>query len=270
MTCVLSWDNVQNALARGVSTIPPLGSSIYVSLLLLTPIVSDAQSIPETAREAGFTELVMSENFDEDHLNTRWTNGMWYEKPSDSGHIAVSDGNLKLTSYASVTTVSRDLRSGILFRHGYFEARIRLPYLPDNFGAFWLFSYQHAANLDGSHWCEIDVFENYDNSHFVGTIHNWVNFKNTKNSNSRHLVAFDPSHWNTYGLLWQPGVVTWFLNGRRLMSAPTPEVCEKQDLFLILSAQAHSKALGLPLDVDWVRVYGSSSSTIRFLGDATK
>lgn len=234
------------------------------------PANGNAQMIPEIARTAGYSDLVFSDEFEGEQLSAVWANGMWYEKPSDPDKIKQSNGNIKLKSYASVTTLSRDLHSGVLFRHGYFEARMKIPDGRDNFGAFWLFSFQHAAGADNNKWCEIDIFENYYGSHFVGTIHDWINFRNTKNGNSRHKVHFDPGAWNTYGLLWQPGVVTWYLNGTKLMSSKTPDICEQQDLFLILTAQAHSKAAGLPLDVDWVRVYGKYNDTLRSIQDDEK
>ncbi len=214
---------------------------------------------PTMAAEAGFRKLIFSDNFAKDPLRSgNWFNNLWHERESAPSQLILRDDGLELNSYISLTTVPRRGEGGRRFHFGYFEARMRFPAERDNFPAFWLFSYMHAIDPMNRHWCELDAFEYFDPNTYVGTVHDWVNFKSTKNSNSYVKLPFNLNveEWNVYGVLWQPDKISWFLNGKLIMSADTPEVCREQEMFLILSSQSHSNVQGQRLFVDWVRVWG--------------
>ena len=102
---------------------------------------------------------------------------------------------------------------------------------------------------------------------FYGTIHDWVGKRHTTNQPNWYTLpsGFRFSAFHTYGLLWVPGKVTWYLDDRELYSAPTPAVVDKQDFFLVLGSQeganwgagslAGVEAQKINMSVDWVRVW---------------
>lgn len=232
---------------------------------------STAFSLPVEAIDAGFTQEVFRDEFcDLDLAPDReaahaWYNGLWYNPPSPSEQISVSDGALKLETGqgekgATIATYSPKAKSGgATFGFGYFEASMRWTPDPRNWAAFWLFSSEHASGTDQNRWCEIDIFENYGSSVFVGTAHDWDDYVSSRNRNHYHhldqpIISTD---WNRFGLLREPGKLTWFLNGKPLFSAASPEVCDRQQLFMVLSAQKHGGTDNQDLMVDWVRVYST-------------
>jgi beta-glucanase (GH16 family) len=124
------------------------------------------------------------------------------------------------------------VRSHKTFRYGYFEARVKLPSGKGLWPAFWLNSdYDKKGRLS---WPpEIDIFEYVVNgeSEQPDMIHANVAVSETKaqdgswiysdkNFNRRwnyYKAPFDMSKdWHTYGLLWEPGSVTVFLDGKKL------------------------------------------------------
>jgi len=98
--------------------------------------------------------------------------------------------------------------------------------IPLNWAAFWLFSSEHALSTDripnSNKWCELDIFEAFENSIFVGTVHHWLKFNNgttinSQNSNNWYPVNnVDFSDWHTYGVLWNQSQITWYLDTRCL------------------------------------------------------
>jgi beta-glucanase (GH16 family) len=230
-----------------------------------TPTTSPGGA-PAQAQAAGFNSLVFGDEFDQLNISpdgsatAKWYNGIWYESPSPASRFTLNSGAMTATVLASdpheawLTTLNRGGGQSTLFNLGYFEARMKWNIVPDNFSAFWLESSEHAlsnANL----FCELDIFEAYQNNVFVGTVHDWNWPNNTQNTNNWHPVSADLSQWHTYGVLWTTDTITWYLDNQPLMSAPTPNVCKTQKLFLILGAQARSHDNNVNLDVDWVHVY---------------
>jgi len=205
-----------------------------------------------------FTDFDLSRDGRGEH---KWFNGLWYSRPAPLDRFSISDGALRLSTHqkqgAVITTLSpRVDGADTTFRHGYFEARLAMSANSASWPAFWLFSKEHARGTDGRHWCEIDIFELFANK-YGGTIHDWNNGRNNQNQNN--LAAFpagtDLSTWHTYGLLWEPGKVTWFFDKHPLMSAASPTVCDTQNLFLILNASTRDPSIDQYLLVDWVAVH---------------
>jgi beta-glucanase (GH16 family) len=139
--------------------------------------------------------------------------------------------------------------------------------------AFWLIPVEDATGRVTYNGVkesgEIDVFEGLggDPHDFYGTIHDWVNLKDNASRPNRFRLHEDVdfSDYHTYGLLWTPGTVTWYLDNRPLHSEPTPIVFDRQTYFLVLSMQEGVKWKSgvlsgvesdkLTLCVDWVRVW---------------
>jgi len=117
-----------------------------------------------------------------------------------------------------------------------------------NWAAFWLFSAAHAQGKDttstGSEWCELDIFEGWGQSIFLGTIHDWVyttssGLTNNQNTNNYQTLPGNPdlTQYHVYGVLWTPSAVTWYFDNAAVMSWPTYAICQSQQLFMILGAQ---------------------------------
>jgi beta-glucanase (GH16 family) len=234
---------------------------------------SDKPPVPAEVTQKGFSQLVFSDDFNvldmspNDSGNFTWFNALWYSTRSDPSLFSVANGVLTLSARPTkggaliATLARRPPGRDTTFTHGYFEAKLAMNASPDNFSAFWLFSSEHARGTDNNHWCEIDIFELFTPGTFTGTIHEWIDFKNTQNGNNLQPLGrdVDVSQWHVYGLLWEPGRVTWYFDGRPVMSAPSPDVCERQKLFLILNSGVRNDRYDQWLHVDWVRVFAKGA-----------
>lgn len=130
-------------------------------------------------------------------------------------------------------------------RYGYFEARIKIPSHEGTFPAFWL--YHQTRRFDGvTQRTEIDIMENlghapwfiYNSFHFntnvsasYGGDHNFVKpfpegqiFTGTDYSQDYH----------TYGVEWEPGRVTWFIDGQQVSYLENSNV-DFEELYLIIN-----------------------------------
>ncbi|MEZ2144651.1 family 16 glycosylhydrolase [Bradyrhizobium sp. DN5] len=242
-----------------------------LTLMALSVAASAQPAPPQQAVRAGFTRLIFNDDFltldlsadgEGDHA---WYNNLWYQAPSERDRFRLEGGILTLATrddrvnMTSIVTVPHKNGRRTIFGHGYFEARLKWPSDPNNFAAFWLFSDAHARGTDGDHWCEIDIYESFKDDLYLGTVHEWRPKRSTPNPNNYHRLSapIAVNQWNIYGLLWEKGKVTWYLNNVEQMSATTPEICEAQKLFLILSAQKRGGKADQTLSVDWVRVFAA-------------
>jgi Glycosyl hydrolases family 16 len=244
----------------------------------------DPTGLPPQA--AGY-KLVFSDDFDHLHVSPSgkgrytWYEGVWFNKQhAPLRNISAADTILSLkwvrgqeASDTSITTASRDMRHARSWRYGYFEARMRWNPVPGAWPAFWLIPVQDATGKNiyngTKETGEIDIFEGLGNHPhtFYGTIHDWVNGRDNQSSPNHfelpHEVNF--SEFHTYGLLWTPGQVTWYLDNRPLHSAKTAAVFDKQDFYIVLGMQegvdweygklSSVSAQEMVLQVDWVRVW---------------
>ncbi|MGA3342396.1 MAG: glycoside hydrolase family 16 protein [Methylocella sp.] len=250
---------------------------------------------PSQAQAAGYTNLVFDDEFSTLSLSPNgsgiynWYSGLWYEVPNPSSDITPrpvpstsrcrgSTSALSLTETmtdphaTSVTTFNRGAGPSTLFQYGYFEARMQM--VPtnslnpnQNWAAFWLFSAAHAQGKDttltGNEWCELDIFEGWGQSIFVGTIHDWVyatssGLTNNQNTNNYQTLPGNPdlTQYHVYGVLWTPSAVTWYFDNAAVMSWPTYAICQSQQLFMILGAQVHPpQTETISTRVDWVHVF---------------
>lgn len=233
---------------------------------------------PAHAMAAGFSRLVFQDDFDSLSLNEGdiggrvWYNGIWSMKKTSIELFSVSQGVLRLSTPAvnrwgattAISTISREgTASGRVFVHGYFEARLRFRNTPENWSAFWLYSARRTMSkqpnsMQAGEWCEIDVLESMYPRYYAGTVHKWSPAGDVKNSNAHVRVpeGFElDDRWNVFGLLWQNGRVSWYLNNVKVSEAPLPEVCERDPMFLVIGSQKKRGGDSLDLYVDWVRVW---------------
>lgn len=189
----------------------------------------------------------------------------------------------------SIASVDSTTNAGQTWQYGYFEARLRFKQIPtitdwDNtpaaWASLWLTSPIAWQGPTGTKFCEIDIMEQLAGPDVIsGTVHEW-----TQNTNGGHVYTKHEAHrsmegWHTYGLRWEPGKLSWYLDGVFLMSrtygkdiapavgtftqwAGSPE--ESMDAlpvgtFSVLDQQRLALILGtgtdVPMDIEYVRVW---------------
>ena len=196
------------------------------------------------------------------------------------GNISASGSKLSLrwqrdqeSPDTSISVLSRDKRHYAAWRYGYLEARMCWDVVPGAWPAFWLIPVQDALDqdyYDGKRESgEIDVFEGQGNHPhtYYGSLHDWVDRHDNKiGTNAFQLPGdVDFSQFHDYGLLWIPGKVTWYLDGRPLHSENTPAIFDKQDFYMVLGMQegvnwrygdlSGVTASSMTLKVDWIHVW---------------
>lgn len=155
-------------------------------------------------------------------------------------------------------------------KYGLFEVRCRMPKGSGLHSAFWLLqkgAREQEISPDGK--CgkigdgvvEIDIFEMLGRK--VDARINDFNVHFTKNGHHEHHFDFDCSkEFHTWGLNWEEGKLTWYLDGKEIYTyvGPTP-----QSEMLILLGLYHNCGwtgrldpnLPYPRDfeIDWIRVW---------------
>jgi beta-glucanase (GH16 family) len=210
-----------------------------------------------------------------------WYAGVWFNhRQTPLANISVSNSILTLqwtagqpSTDTSITTLSRDKTRYHAWRYGYFEARLRWDVVTGAWPAFWMIPVQDAIGTDiysgQKESGEIDIFEGQGDqpNTFFATIHDWVNLKDSANLNN--VVKLSPSvnmsQFHTYGVLWIPGQMTWYLDGTPIHSEMAPPIFDKQDFFVVLGMQEGANwkagnmtgvsATSMKMDVDWFRVW---------------
>jgi beta-glucanase (GH16 family) len=273
-------------------------------------------AVPAPAAQVHYSKLAFCDDFNSiDTIDTTGSGQAgfkWYtNRPYGLGIVAsryysVSGSVLSVTdqerfqSNRALQTMDPVTGNGQTFRFGYFEARIRFnPRLGrgnPGWPAVWLTSANRVLNPNKvTYYAELDIFEACPNPNnpgtynFNGTVHDWRPGQDSTPSkanevsfysNRNHLQMTPNIDWNTWhvvAVLWTPGRITWYLDGRPLMSqgysgrsrpdplpAAAPEAAnhDPQDAFRILDSEG-PKGLELilgsgpdwPLYVDWIRVW---------------
>lgn len=223
---------------------------------------------PTQAVQAGFTNLVFNEGFQKlDLLNPSREQISWRPLGTavKENRFVVNDGVLTLTTarwdshrgaVTSITTLAatpEEPQHDFLF--GYFEARLRFDWNLANWDSFWLVSSAYKKQVE---YCEIDVIEPQPTPRvYIGTVHDWYAGKRLHGTSTKIELprGVDFSEWNTFGLLWQAGKISWYLNNKLVAIAHSPPVCDQDRLNLILSAAKQGGEEDQKLQVNWVHVY---------------
>ncbi len=258
-----------------------------VSGLLLSGAAVAADQPPAEAVAAGYDRLVFDENFRGfDPSPDGFGAHRWY--PLRSLGVTVPPSLTRQTSFGlrvttpqggghGVNTSFATFPTGLTFRgvqpppgpdgagtptffqFGYFEARMRYDPSDRAWPAFWLASEAGLVNpkAPGARFCELDIMEGRDASDYGGTMHDWHDRKSTHNNDQRIHLPPGGSYrkWNRFGLLWQPGKVTWFLNGKPQRTLQSPEICDQDRLFLVFQIAKMDGAADHTLDVSSIRVW---------------
>lgn len=257
---------------------------------------------PVPVFSVGFNHLVFCDDFDSAStidVNATGNPGYsWYTKLPFGGAqtlpsaYSVSNSVLTVTSTGwtgnwALTTRDPITGNGNSWIYGYFEARIKFdPTLGPNsrgWPSFWSLSAYHTQFDNKDIWSELDFFEAYTagftnySGAFVGTLHDWRNGGsiNYQNSNNWQPQSVNWNQWHTIACLWTEDKITWYLDGKALMSqgysatappnplanssggtTPTPagvfDIIDTQSLGIQLIV---GSSPGWPMNVDWVRVW---------------
>jgi beta-glucanase (GH16 family) len=178
---------------------------------------------------------------------------------------------------------TRDYTAGILQsfgkwtqRYGYFEARIRIPRVRGLWPAFWMMPDRGPAfgtGIDGgirrdtTHGgMEIDIMEilsEWGPGRNNIAIH-WDGYGAGHKSWGSSQIYFGPTPdgWHAFGLLWEPGVLAWFIDGVK-KAEWTSERVSNVPHYLKLNVQLGGWAttdvddakLPATMDVDYVRAW---------------
>lgn len=242
---------------------------------------------PAPPSQAQGYKLVFADEFDALDLSPdgrgihEWYEGIWFNhQHAPRKNISAANSMLCLKwdrgqrgTDTSISTLSPFIQNFAVWRYGYFEARLRWDVVKGAWPAFWLIPLEDATGQDIYNGTkesgEIDIFEGQgDEPHvFYGTIHDWVNLHDRANRNNHFPLpgSVDLNQFHTYGLLWTPGKVTWYLDNQPLHSESTPAIFDRQNFFLVLGMQEGEDwkagnlsgvtASSMTLNVDWVRVW---------------
>jgi len=188
----------------------------------------------------------------------------WYVPSQDQ----VSDGILHLVANKTATEglsstgapKTYAYRSGMVttyssfdFTYGYVQVTARIPGTVGTWPALWLLPQTEA-------WPpEIDMMENYGtgtSAKFSATLH-WRAATGLDEQTGKQITAPDnlATGWNTYGMLWQPGSIDWYLNGKLVDSYTGSAVPNQSMYFLANLAINGTAASSNSFDIQSVKIY---------------
>jgi hypothetical protein len=197
------------------------------------------------------------------------TTGIW-QPGGNNGNIITVPGYV----YNDGRTPLAPLGQGH-WRFGYFEAYIQCsPNNPNGtnqdagWPAFWAwnpqslgseYGFSSARQLSAANFTEIDFFETWGHV-YSGTPGSWqINIYG--DARAFHTTGFLPAssrhawnaEWHTLGMLWQPGLMTFFMDNQQVWQqayTSAQSSIDSQSLFLILGTGRNWL-----VNVDWVRVW---------------
>lgn len=126
----------------------------------------------------------------------------------------------------TIATQDPATKAGRTWSFGYFEARLRfhqIPLIEDwssptaAWASFWLGSPVAWEGPTGAVFPEIDIFEQLAGPDVLaGTVHQWQQNTATGHFYTRHDTDMGEGGlegWHTFGLRWEKGKISWFLDG---------------------------------------------------------
>ena len=156
------------------------------------------------------------------------------------------NGAPKTYPYASglVTTFS-----SFNFTYGYVQVVARIPGGTGTWPALWLLP------ENGSWPPEIDIMENYGTSTLMEATLHWGAAAGQEAYRDVTSSSDLTSGWHTYGLLWEPGSLTWYLDGQVVYTFTGSEVPSQPMYFLANLAIDGPAAPSSSFDIQSVQIY---------------
>ncbi len=273
-----------------VFAVDSIGERSPASSSVSAMVPAPKAGITPPSQASGYT-LIYADDFNNLDISQNWTGQFhdWYNseygavKPVSSARTSVSDSMLSLNwltgdgaNDSAVASFDIGGRTGRAFRYGYFEAQMKWSPVAGAWPAFWLLSLNSATN--NGNWGELDAFEGQglQPDMFFGTVHDWtaVNGVRTSTENQPNYfslgLANSYTQWHKYGVLWEPGSITWYYDNNPVLTAREPPIMDGQDVELILDmaegvnwiqgSMTGVPTLNLSLNVDCVRVWQRNPS----------
>ncbi|MBN1123752.1 MAG: family 16 glycosylhydrolase, partial [Sedimentisphaerales bacterium] len=267
-----------------------LASNQYVKEMLSDPAIVNRDELPKelfSVRKPsaaangsdsklpvdGNWKVTFEDNFDVDKLDSsKWIPGyQWgqthnYNAYCDPSNVLIENGLLRLKvedkpshdkKYTSAVVTTYDKFSQ---KYGYFEGRFRIPTGKGFWPAFWMLPYPQ-------HWPpEIDIFETIRDDPKIYMTYHWSDDgkhrSSGKNWNGKDFTYSGDFH--TYGLLWEPDKIVWYIDGIERSRFTDASVIVDEPMYLLINFGIDAKWPG-PCDettpfpayyeCDWVRVY---------------
>lgn len=171
-----------------------------------------ADSTPKPTMFADFTQGTSRFFFASDG----WGNGNEFGCFWLASQAVVSDGSLKLTldREKSGRYISGEYRTRNFYGYGMYEVSMK-PIKNDGMvSSFFTYTGPHE---NGNPWDEIDI-------EFLGKDTTKIQFNYFTNGVGEHVylydLGFDASEdFHTYGFNWEPGKITWYVDGEAVYSA---------------------------------------------------
>lgn len=233
---------------------------------------------------AGNWQLKFADEFDGSALSSKWTDQFWWwdGDVGDNGELqvyhnsatTVSNGKLNISAtkqsriskfddktypYTSglITTGGSENGDavGFDFTYGYVEARVKVPDGQGIWPAFWMLP---TSRKDGNG--EIDIFEMIGSDPSVLETHYHVNGRDIGKATDMGVNLSDDFH--TYAINWQPGSITWYIDGKQVFQTTQSVVAEP--MYLMLNVAVGGDWAGAPdsstqfpatMQVDYVKVW---------------
>jgi beta-glucanase (GH16 family) len=101
------------------------------------------------------------------------------------------------------------------FKYGRIEARLKLPESQAMWPAFWLMG-NNVATIEWPACGESDVMEHWDGSDPLNLGYDWtqgtIHGTGFSNWGRYHAPGFIAADWHTYGMIWTPGEIEYYVD----------------------------------------------------------
>ncbi|WP_162618619.1 family 16 glycosylhydrolase [Pedobacter yulinensis] len=155
-------------------------------------------------------------------------------------------------------------------RYGKIEVRARFSKGKGSWPAIWMMPELPTAYGGWPNSGEIDIMEHVNNENVVHqTIHNSAVTNEKGASTATHQASYHADDYNTYGIVWNPGSIEFYVNGehqytyKKETAAGSKQWPFDRPFYIILNqagavgwpGPANNADLPFEMKVDWVRVY---------------
>jgi beta-glucanase (GH16 family) len=186
---------------------------------------------------------------------------VWYVPSGD----VVSGGSLHLVATATPTSGFTEkgssktypyssgmvtTRNSFDFKYGYVQIVAKTPGGKGTWPALWLLPKKRR-------WPpEIDIMENWGSAHTIQTTFIWSSAGHVEQAHQTPLSSSSLSkRYNTYGLLWKPGSLTWYLDGK-VVDTYTGTNVPRQPMYLLANLAVDGPAAsGSSFSIRSVKIY---------------
>ncbi|HMO25339.1 MAG TPA: family 16 glycosylhydrolase [Tepidisphaeraceae bacterium] len=282
-----------------VGTSGPRGDGSWDFDLPIAPPLPPDPDVP-----IGPGGLIWSDEFDGTSLDmSKWTwyrPGVRWDALNVPEAISVGDGKMRITVYSEpngsggLQHYSSMITTAGIFEptYGYFESRMRFNTSPGQWSAFWVQTRTNGRPVGSPSTAgvEMDIIEHrYHNagsndiSNSVQHALHWDGYGQNHKTTSRTTrpAGMGNGSWHTFGMLWTPNGLTFYING--VQTWFTDVAVSDIGQYIILSAEVMNQGWAgrSPLggygsretsdtwvEFDYVRVYGLGTQAL--VGDINR